>query len=165
MPEHPKATVEGYVREHIVVAEYKLGRPLSKDEVVHHLDENKYNNEPENLIVFKTNADHSAFHKGVDAVQDGDVWWCPDKSINKMKTCPVCNSRNMYYTSNTCIECKTKLSRKAERPSSEKLFELIKTTSFVQIGKMYGVSDNAIKKWCKEYGLPYKRKNIKTKLK
>ena len=29
--------------------------------------------------------------------------------------------------------------------------------SFVEIGKKYGVSDNAIRKWCKKYNLPYKK--------
>jgi hypothetical protein len=26
---------------------------------------------------------------------------------------------------------------------------------------MFGVSDNAVRKWCKAYGLPYKKKDIK----
>ena len=37
---------------------------------------------------------------------------------------------------------------------------LIKNKTFVQIGKDYGVSDNTIRKWCKGYGLPYKKKDI-----
>jgi uncharacterized protein YjcR len=31
----------------------------------------------------------------------------------------------------------------------------------VEIGKKYNVSDNAIKKWCKNKQLPYRRKDIK----
>jgi len=41
--------------------------------------------------------------------------------------------------------------RKVERPSKEELEELIKKYSMVKIGKMYGVSDTAVRKWIKYY--------------
>lgn len=50
--------------------------------------------------------------------------------------------------------------RKVERPTKEELWEMVKTKSFLAIANHYGVSDNAIKKWCKQYGLPYKKKDI-----
>ena len=43
--------------------------------------------------------------------------------------------------------------RKVVRPSSGKLQRLIDTKSFCAVGRMYGVSDNAIRKWCKSYNL------------
>jgi len=46
--------------------------------------------------------------------------------------------------------------RKAERPSLEQLIEDYKTLSMVKIGKKYGVSDNAIRKWFKAYDYDYK---------
>lgn len=46
------------------------------------------------------------------------------------------------------------------RPSKEELLELILNKSFLQIGKDFGVSDNAIRKWCKSYDLPYRKKDI-----
>lgn len=51
--------------------------------------------------------------------------------------------------------------RIVERPSKEKLLEEIATSSFLQVGKKYGVTDNAIRKWCKAYGLPTHKKEIK----
>ena len=48
--------------EHRVVAEQMLGRPLKPGEVVHHIDENKRNNNPKNLMVFSSQAEHAAFH-------------------------------------------------------------------------------------------------------
>lgn len=38
-----------YRKEHIVVMEQSIGRELAKDEVVHHVDGNKLNNELDNL--------------------------------------------------------------------------------------------------------------------
>ena len=42
----------------------------------------------------------------------------------------------------------------------EQLLDLILKNSFVSIGKMYGVSDNAVRKWCKKYKLPFRKKDI-----
>ena len=48
------------------------------------------------------------------------------------------------------------------KPSKEELFELIKQNSFVSVGKMFNVSDNNIRKWCKSYGLPYTKKELRS---
>jgi len=48
--------------EHRVVAEQMLGRPLKPGEVVHHIDEDKRNNNPENLMVFPSQKEHAAYH-------------------------------------------------------------------------------------------------------
>jgi hypothetical protein len=47
--------------EHRVVAQDMVGRPLRTDEHVHHLDENKHNNAPENLAVMSAR-EHLALH-------------------------------------------------------------------------------------------------------
>jgi len=57
-PEHPRADHYGYVREHIVVMEASLGRPLTKREVVHHINGNKQDNSPQNLKLFSSNSEH-----------------------------------------------------------------------------------------------------------
>ena len=46
---------------HRLVAEEKLCRPLKKGEIVHHIDGNKRNNEPSNLMVM-TQAEHCRLH-------------------------------------------------------------------------------------------------------
>ncbi len=58
-PDHPNQK-GGYVYEHRLVAEQKLGRLLLPDEVVHHKDENPKNNAPDNLEVFSNNTAHLA---------------------------------------------------------------------------------------------------------
>lgn len=61
MRNHPRARKNGYVFEHILVAEQKIGRPLLPDEEVHHIDKNKQNNSPDNLLVVRK-TDHHLYH-------------------------------------------------------------------------------------------------------
>lgn len=59
-PGHPQCNSHGYVREHRLVMERELGRLLRPGEVVHHKDDDRSNNDPANLEVFATNAQHLA---------------------------------------------------------------------------------------------------------
>lgn len=75
--------------------------------------------------------------------------------------CPICGCE-ITNKANMCVKCYNMKSRKVkDRPSKEELLDLIKTKSFLEISRMYGVSDNAVRKWCKSYDLPYRRKDIK----
>jgi len=74
LPEHHLADGSGRVYQHMIVAEQMLGRKLNQEEVVHHKDRNRSNNSVDNLMVFKTVSDHTAYHMGCDIVLDGDVY-------------------------------------------------------------------------------------------
>lgn len=43
--------------------------------------------------------------------------------------------------------------RKVEHPSKEELTRLVWERSMCQLGRDYGVSDNAVRSWCKRYGI------------
>lgn len=61
--DHHLADVRGYAYEHRIVAESKLGRRLSENEVVHHINGIKADNRPENLAVVASAAEHSLLHR------------------------------------------------------------------------------------------------------
>ena len=170
-PDNPRATKEGYVYTHVLMAEKKLGRYLKPEECVHHIDYDKYNNDPNNLMIFKTIADHTAFHQGVPAVQDDEIWWCPTKGVGLV--CPVCLGVKDRKAP-MCRSCSNKqgaLIKAEERIANQKLRRedidgstsipvrdvlkaQIRRNSFSSVGRLYGVSDNTVRKWCEKYGLP-----------
>lgn len=57
-PDHPQADAAGYVRMHRLVMEEVLGRPLLRTEVVDHRNGDTSDNEPSNLRLFASNAEH-----------------------------------------------------------------------------------------------------------
>lgn len=60
-PDHPNARKHTkYILEHRLVMESHLGRYLTKDEVVHHIDGDKQNNDISNLQLFASNGQHLA---------------------------------------------------------------------------------------------------------
>jgi len=61
-PNHPGADRNGCIPEHRMIIENELGRFLSKEEVIHHIDMVKNNNKLDNLDLFKNNKEHFLCH-------------------------------------------------------------------------------------------------------
>ena len=86
--------------------------------------------------------------------------------------CPI-GGGEMTYNAKMCKECRLKNplyhggikgdkgTKESPCPPKEQLTQDILTMSNVQIGKKYGVSDNAIRRWLKKYNLPVSYKEIK----
>lgn len=153
LPEHEHALMNprmyGWVYEHRVVAEEFLGRPLRKDEEVHHLDENKTNNHPENLLVL-TQSQHQKLHGWMRRMGI-------DPKTYPTKLCECCGIVLSVEQTTYCNpKCQALGRRKVERPNQEQLEADMLIMSMVKVGEKYGVSDNAVRKWCKQYGIEIK---------
>lgn len=62
-PNHPFATQIGYVRRSHLVVEKYLGRYLTRQEVVHHINGDPSDDHPKNLYVFPSNSAHQKYEK------------------------------------------------------------------------------------------------------
>jgi endogenous inhibitor of DNA gyrase (YacG/DUF329 family) len=131
--EHPLAFSGGRVLLHRHLMSIKIGRWLTSDEHIHHIDENKLNNNIDNLIIC-TKSEHIRFHRP------------PKKTI----FCEICGKEtsNKRFCSQRCQGIGK---RKVEWPSKNELVEMLKNKSWCQIGRDFGVSDKAIRKWAKHY--------------
>lgn len=88
VPEHPKATKNHYVLLHRVIMENYIGRILTDNEIVHHKDHNKKNNDIDNLELMNKNT-HSQLHSKKRG-----------RKIVKLK-CPWCKKEFIKYLSTT----------------------------------------------------------------
>ncbi len=92
MPDHPRATKLGYIREHIYVLEQKLGRYLEKGEIPHHINGIKDDNRPENLTILQTHKEHMVIHNTGNKYNKKDM---------SDRYCFKCNSRTTYKSNKT----------------------------------------------------------------
>lgn len=103
-------------------------------------------------IILKSSFDESKaeeISQHIEELKHHKIYYC--------KNCGTIIATNTNY----CIECSSIKRRIVERPTREELKKIIKELSFVEIGRRYNVTDNAIRKWCKTYNLPSTKKEIK----
>lgn len=147
----------GWIYEHIHIAQQLLGRSLRESEVVHHLNGDRADNRAKNLLVLER-SQHTKLHAWINAgapysKEDGEKRVNSGKS--KVDTPIFCEcGRTVQSGTKYCSQkCSSFASRKVSRPDAEQLKLDIDNLSWVAIGRKYGVSDNAVRNWARKYNL------------
>ena len=128
---------------------------------VNHIDHNKSDNCVVNLelVTHSENMRKAVLHYGNKLVPRCKE--CGNKIYSKNPNAIYCyKCAKTYDTSFYAYTRKYKY----EHPSKEVLWELIKSKSFVELGRMFGVTDKAIRKLAKSSNLPFRKKDIKLQM-
>lgn len=139
----PDYIKSGGVSLHRKVAEGLLGRKLNSDEIVHHIDKNPSNNNPDNLAVME-NSVHIQLHKGEIDLNDTRVILVSDLYDTNYK------SKNKNYKSKT-INQKTKTKKEGDNTELSDILSHFNQT-FEKNFTSKGFLDNFVL-WRKEYSV------------
>ena len=106
-PGHARACPNGYVYQHILVAERALGASLPPRAVVHHHNGNRSDNRNQNLVICDSNGYHLILHKRMRALAA-----CGDASKVKCRFCKQYDSvQSMSHTNGMTVSWHSKCHR------------------------------------------------------
>ena len=114
-----------------------MNKPISLQ--LHHKDDNHFNHQLENLQILCPNC-----HSQTDSFAGR-------------------NSKRPLVKLSEMTGITKKIPKEVKLPPVQRddLKHKIRNTSFLQIGREFGVTDNTIRKWCDKYGLPRRVGDIK----
>ncbi len=143
---HPLANDQGKVYLHRHVASLQLGRWLRADEHVHHVDGVRSNNAPTNLVV----ADPSTHARIHHPEQKRFCVHCKKEIV----------TRAVKFCSTTCSGI---AARRAARPSPAQIAIEIADVGYEAVGRRYGVSGNAIRRWVRPHSSTGQEQPVSTR--
>lgn len=158
----PRKNFDGYVYEHVLVAEHMLGRKLSDDEVVHHLDGDRGNNHPSNLLVL-LRSQHVRLHEWLKSAAECESLRtnpvnCKKPEVSTSGKCLVCGA---YLDIHQRMFCSKKCSAQAKKTSGRRVQQFVDALkasngNLTKCGKALGVSASYVVKLLKSNDVDYK---------
>jgi hypothetical protein len=129
---------------------------LSQSEMLQLISNEDANHHPVTVLVFDSSDHYAAWQKtqpGLQTLIEHGHQLSPQ--VNRRKACLFCNKQLSTPAQDTycSIECFRLASRKTVRPSKEELEQLVWEAPTSQLAKQFGVTDTAIAKWCRAYGI------------
>lgn len=130
---------------------------------LHHINGNNTDNRLENLMFLCPNC-----HSITENFAGRGLKNKKEKTIISKETktsteyfCIECGKK-LAHKCNTgmCQECYKKSIRVVERPDAITLALEVLENGYAAVGRKYGVTDNAIRKWCKAYNIPTNKKEM-----
>ena len=114
-------------------------------------------------MIFASNGDHTRFHMSgcneeMLVLNSNGAYVCVEQKFYCVD-CGIEITRDGVR----CKNCSHKHSRKVDRPTSNELLNILLDLNgnFTKAGKLFRVSDNAVRKWCDSYGLSRKSVDYK----
>lgn len=125
-----------------------------------HIDGDNTNNELVNLRILCPNChSQTETYSGKKTKKSKE-----QKLIELNKKCSNCNSL-ITKKATLCNSCsgikKAEEKRDFILPTKENLILLLRATNFEEVGRKFNVTGNAVKKWCKKYGISSYAKDYK----
>lgn len=139
-----------------------LGNPIPLE--LHHKDGNKKNNQLSNLEILCPNCHcFTETYKSKNRKYKRPILMYTKNKIKK-NYCIDCG-KEISRNGKRCHECAVIASRMCERPDKNELKNLLfkNNGSFTAVSKLFNVSDNTVRKWCKFYGISRHSKDYKIK--
>lgn len=137
---HPLSYKDGKTYYHRHMMAIKLERWVLSEENVHHIDDNKLNNNINNLEIL-SRKEHSDLH---------------NPRLKSNIICKICKVEFYPSTSKTSKFCSDSCFKKSIQkfnPTKQELRQLVWLMPTTKVAKLFGVSDVAVSKRCKKLGI------------
>ena len=142
VPEHPgcekHGSYKGWEYEHRYLMEVAIGRVLSSDEVVHHVNGDRLDNRLENLAVM-TRTEHTLLHAGVDA-------------MSRCERCGKPISKRARLCNDCARESESVMPRTDDISTAVSIATDVMEHGYNAVARKFGISDNGLRKWLKRHG-------------
>jgi|CXWL01.1.fsa_nt_gi hypothetical protein len=116
LPSHHRANPQGRVKEHIVIAENMTGIKIVHPIVIHHVNENRSDNRPRNLVICENTAYHNLLHQRIRSLAASGhadylkCRYCKRYSPpSEVTVCGAGEGKNIYHPSCSAANFRAKM--------------------------------------------------------